>query len=145
MNSIIYQFLNEPRRIRQKLVEVDAKIEDLRTAMLPGAIRYDKDNVMVSPEDHMIDYVIRVEPLMRDRNKLLTEYRRADEEVRSVLSILPERKAEILRLKYYDGMSNGEIADRFGITKRRAMQLCDESYDQILSRVLTSPLKYAML
>lgn len=142
MNSIIYQFLNEPRRIRKKIEGVDAKIEDLRTTMLPGAIRYDKDNVMVSPEDHMIDYAIRLEPLTRERDRLLTEYQRAYQDVVSASACLSDKQKAMILMKHIEGMSNTEMAEAYGISRRNVIKLCNRAYDKILDKSLRTLLKY---
>ena len=142
MNSVLYQFLNEPDRLKRKLHAIDMQIEDLMTQMLPGAIRYDKDSVMSSPEDKMIRYAERLEPLEKRRAVIQAQYDVAYEEVSGALDKLSPKQAAIMRMKYIDRKSNGDIAAGFKVSRRRIRQICEESYDVLLNIALTSTLKY---
>ena len=144
MNSIIYQFLNEPRRLRRKLEEVNSKIEDLRATMLPGAIRYDKDSVMCSPEDNMVEYAIRFEPLAKERDMTMREYERAYAEIMDALEHLTYKQKTVILMKYLDGLSNTQISQKLGIDKRNVLRLCDRAYETLLDDMLTatSRIKY---
>ena len=147
MNSVIYQFLNEPRRLKNKILIIESEIEDLRTAMLPGAIRYDKDSVMCSPEDKMIEYAIRLELLAAKRDKLMAEYEVAYAEFMVAMSILTDKQGKVLSLKYLDGKSNAQISKELGVDKRNVLRRCDRAYELILNEILTatSRIKYNVL
>ena len=145
MNSVLYQFLNEQNRLKNRLQEIDLEIEDLRSAMLPGAIRYDKDNVMVTPEDHMIEYAAKIEPLAKKRAVIQREYDIAYHEVSKALDHLVPKQAIVMRMKYFDRKSNGDIAECLNVSRRRIMQICNASYEILLNIALTSPLKYDIL
>lgn len=145
MNSVLYQFLNEPNRLKNRLQEIDLEIEDLRSAMLPGAIRYDKDNVMVTPEDHMIEYAAKIEPLAKKQAVIQREYDIAYHEVSKALDHLAPKQAIVMRMKYFDRKSNGDIAECFNVSRRRVRQICEESYEILLNIALTSTLKYDIL
>ena len=145
MNTILYQFLNEPHRLKCKLIEIDNQIEELRVSMLPGAVRYDKDSVMSSPDDPMIKYAERIEPLANRRKMIEQEYRIAFTEVSGALDKLSPKQAIVMRLKYIDRKSNSDIAGAYGVSRRRVSQICEESYEILLNIALTSTLKYDIL
>lgn len=139
MNSIIYQFLNEPRRIRGELVNVEREIEDLRATMLPGGIRYDKDNVMSSPDDPMVRYAERLDPLLRMRDRLRKEYAVACKEFDDATGCLTDKQRTVIRMKYLDGMSNTDIGDALRIDRRNVLRMCERAYELLLNRLLTAP------
>lgn len=145
MNTVLYQFLNEPHRLKCKLIEIDNQIEELRASMLPGAIRYDKDSVMSSPDDPMIKYAERMEPLTKRRALIEREYKIAYREVSRALDMLAPKRAVVMRLKYIDRKSNSDIAGAYGVSRRRVRQICEESYEILLDIALTSTLKYDIL
>lgn len=138
MNSMICQFLNEPMRIRMELVGVEREIEDLRATMLPGGIRYDKDSVMSSPDDPMIRYAERSEPLFRKRDRLYREYAIACAEFEDAVGCLTDKQKVVIRMKYIHGVSNTDISEKLGIDRRNVLRMCDRAYELLLNRLLTA-------
>lgn len=62
------------------------------------------------------------------------------EEVVSVLpalSTLPERKQEVLRLRYYEGLSQREIGERIGVSQVHVSRLLAQSLDEVRTMVTT--------
>lgn len=145
MNTVLYQFLNEPHRLKCKLMEIDQRVEELRESMLPRAICYDKDSVMSSPDDKMIKHIQRIEPLAKRRKLIEGEYEKAYREVSRALDKLTPKQAIVMRLKYIDRKSNSDIAGAYGVSRRRVRQICEESYEILLDIALTSTLKYDIL
>lgn len=145
MNSVLYQFLNEPYERKREWMRAEQKIEDLRASMLPGAVQYDKDNVMVSADDGLVRYVEKLEPLERKAAELFTVYCRSRTQVEEALEALTKKQQKVMRMKYFGRLSNKRIAEVLGVSRREVMKLCDRAYDGLLLKVLCSPLKHDIL
>ena len=145
MNSVLYQFLNEPYNLKVKWMEAENRVEELRASMLPCAMRYDKDRVMASPDDPMIKYAERLEPLERKAMDLFTEYCRSRTQVEEALKVLTHKQRKVMQMKYFSRLSNRSVADALGISSREVMKLCERAYDSLLIEVLRSPLKYVIV
>ena len=74
MKESVYKALTKPKRIRAQIRKAEAEMEGLKLSMLPGAIRYDKDKVQLSPEDPMAKYVVRLDELERKIASLQMDY-----------------------------------------------------------------------
>ena len=51
--------------------------------------------------------------------------------VLDLLDRLPEREREIVRLRFYEGMSQAEIADEMGISQMHVSRLLRQSFEQM--------------
>lgn len=69
------EYLNQLRRLKQKQRRVDEEIQTLDAALSSaGAIRYDKLNVQVSPENRMEAGIVRLSELRQKLVDLKIEY-----------------------------------------------------------------------
>ena len=69
------EYLNQLRRLKQKQRRVDEEIQTLDAALSSaGAIRYDKLNVQVSPENRMEAGIVRLSELRQKLVELKIEY-----------------------------------------------------------------------
>jgi RNA polymerase sigma-B factor len=62
-----------------------------------------------------------------------TGFAKTDDErvVEMLLEKLPEREREIVRLRFYDDLSQAEIAERCGISQMHVSRLLRRSFDQM--------------
>lgn len=118
LKSEIYDKLNGPGRVRIKLVIKKAQIEDLHLMMLPGGIRYDKDQVQTSPSDPMLRFVEKLSDLEEEMRKLEHAYTKYYEEVESMAGELSDDKMqEVIILHYLAGKKVKDIAELMGYTE----------------------------
>ena len=67
-------YLKRYKRARHKIDVLQTEIDNLLLMALPGGIDYSKDKIQTSPSnDQMINYVIKVEELTEQINKLKEE------------------------------------------------------------------------
>lgn len=92
------------REIRGELMRLEQREAYARLSMLPGAIRYDKDHVMSSPEDPMGKFAERISDLeerTRKRYDKLLNYNILAEQI---LYEMPTAKYRMLiELRYIEG------------------------------------------
>lgn len=60
-----YVFLGQVRGCDNKIRRLERTIESLRSTLLPGAIRYDKDRVDTSPQDNMTEIYAKIDEYER--------------------------------------------------------------------------------
>lgn len=101
--------------IKREIVLLEEQEDRLRQSMLPGAIRYDKDNVISSPQDPMSKYAERIsdtEERIRKRLDILQKY---ESLAQTILDKMPTSKYRmLLSLKYIEEQSWKYIADYMG-------------------------------
>lgn len=110
-NENVYKLLTKPRRIKAKLKRVNSEIEALTLAFaLPKGLTYDKDPVQTSPDDAMAKYMVEKDRLARIREKLLTEYSEAQEDISRRLNGVNEVGALIISYRFLEERPFNEIA-----------------------------------
>lgn len=104
--ALLYQVRDEQREIniiRNLMWQAEMDI-------LPSGIRYDKDSVQSSPEDHMLETVTRY-------SKDMDKYRRQLE--RHLRSIAPKRSRAIAMIAKLDDSMQRQVLELFFLDSRR--------------------------
>ena len=139
------QLFRNIREIKLEIMRLEQREAYIRSSMLPGAIRYDKDNVISSPEDPMGRYMERLSDLeerTRDRLNRLLDCNLAAEKI---LANMPTAKYRLLLdLRYIEGglrhrNSWSEVAmimnydERYlrGELRQEAIREAQEVYDRL--------------
>lgn len=113
--ALLYDVRNEQREINIiKTLMWQAEMD-----ILPSGIRYDKDSVQSSPEDHMLETVTRY-------SKDMDKYRKQLE--RHLRSIAPKRSRAIAMISKLDDSMQRQVLELFFLDSRRlTMQQVAES------------------
>jgi RNA polymerase sigma factor (sigma-70 family) len=78
--------------------------------MLPGAIRYDKENVQSSPTDPMLVFAEKMDELVNDVKQLELQYMQQYEKVEIMADGLDDAHRDVLKLRYLAEYKPPEIA-----------------------------------
>ena len=104
--ALLYDVRNEQREINIiKTLMWQAEMD-----ILPSGIRYDKDSVQSSPEDHMLETVTRY-------SKDMDKYRRQLEH--HLRSIAPKRSRAIAMISKLDDSMQRQVLELFFLDSRR--------------------------
>ena len=134
----VQSYLNNIREERITINALADRVEELRAAMLPSAIRYDKINVMTSPDaDPMLDALEEIHALEQDIRlrlvRLIPEYNKA----RDAIAELPDlNQRKVLHLYYLDSrvLSMQSIAIMLGYTERNIYEIRRNALQNIVFR-----------
>lgn len=104
--ALLYDVRNEQREINI----IKTLMWQVEMDILPSGIRYDKDSVQSSPEDHMLETVTRY-------SKDMAKYRRQLE--RHLSSIAPKRSRAIALISRLDDPVQRQVLELFFLDSRR--------------------------
>ncbi|HCY74655.1 MAG TPA: RNA polymerase subunit sigma [Ignavibacteriales bacterium] len=127
-SNLKQEFEREPsaEEIAQAL-EMD--VDEISSAMLNSGKQVSVDAPFSSGEENSLLDVIQNEELPSPDNELISESLKA--EVKSILAILPEREAEVIKLYFgLDGenpLTLEEIGDKFNLTRERVRQIKEKA------------------
>ena len=117
-----YRFLMRVRELDSQIMREELTIAEIKSSLLPGAIRYDKDKVMTSPEDRLPEVFARIDE--RERKVAEMRERKAEviEEIDEALKRMAEEiegdkgrvQVDILYLFYVKRNSLKDTADQVG-------------------------------
>lgn len=113
--ALLYQVRNEQKEINI----IRSLMWQAEMDLLPSGIRYDKDSVQSSPEDHMLETVSRY-------SKDMAKYRRQLE--RHLRTIAPKRSRAIALISRLDDPVQRQVLELFFLDARRLtmQQVADE-------------------
>ena len=106
----VHDILTAPRRTKRRIAVTKAQMERLRVMMLPGAIRYDKENVQSSPTDPMLVFAEKMDELVNDVKQLELQYMQQYEKVEIMADGLDDAHRDVLKLRYLAEYKPPEIA-----------------------------------
>ena len=122
--SNAYEYLGTVRQLNRKIARLDEQILELRYSLLPGAIRYDKDRVSVSPKDTLSETFGRIDNMERERKSLMVERTGIVFMLYKDICRLPAGKERAFLLKYYIQCEEMEkIAGDLNVTVRHCFRL----------------------
>lgn len=118
MTEELYDILTRPKRLREDIGELDAKIDACLTGLLPGGIRYDLPKVQSSPREKFPEVMAKVDELMDTREDKAEKLFKSIEEISTLANAIDDntQKAVII-MRYIGGMTLNEIGDKLGYTK----------------------------
>lgn len=106
---------NLPIEIENKILEIEvmrARAEGL------GAIRYDKDRVQTSPQNNMLDAIIRltefIEGLEEDHKNLVEERMKADE----LMEYIDDEQRDVIEMYFFQRKSFYQISRIMNYSER---------------------------
>ena len=108
------EYLSQLATLKRRIGFVEDRIRELESdAMSPKAIRYDKINVQQTASgDAFANYAAKAEEERSRLYKLKGEYIEKRNEIRKKISkVTPFLYADVLYMRYVDGMKLREIAD----------------------------------
>lgn len=113
--ALLYSVRNEQREINI----IRTLMWQAEMDLLPSGIRYDRDSVQSSPEDHMLETVSRY-------SKDMAKYRRQLE--RHLRTIAPKRSRAIALISRLDDPAQRQVLELFFLDARRLtmQQVADE-------------------
>lgn len=117
----VYEWLNRPTKLTY---DIRAKVriaEELRSCLLPSAIRYDKDKVVTSygtNGDPMAEITARVEVIEKEIEKLQWQKATAIIELEDAFAKLDNREHEVMSRYYIARKSVSAIAREMNYHKR---------------------------
>lgn len=124
MKGEVYEFLTMPKKTKLQIRSKQMQLEDLRLQMLPGAIRYDKDNVQSSPGDPMLKFIVRVDELERDIEGLKQRYVDEQKLISEAIEMLEDEREQVVLIgRYVSGDSYDEIAAELFLSVDRVFQI----------------------
>lgn len=118
MTEELYDILTRPKRLREDIGALDAKIDACLAGLLPGSIRYDLPKVQTSPREKFPEVMAKVDELMDTREDKAKKLFKSIEEISTLANAIDDntQKAVII-MHYVGGMTLNEIGDKLGYTK----------------------------
>lgn len=124
MTTEVHDFLTGPWKTERKIRELESRVKGLESAMLPGAVSYDKDKVQAPYIDAMARFAEKVDGLLDDILALKARYLREVSAVSDSISRLddPDERT-VLSMRYLQRKRYEDIADGmfYGLTKVYAL------------------------
>lgn len=118
--SEVYDFLAGPHQKRLEITRKENIIAELRSCLLPGAIRYDKDKVQSSPRDQLSETMAKIDELERQVEALKAERSALIIEVNNVIEKLEnDIEKAVLTEWYINRTKPPRIASNIGYSERR--------------------------
>ena len=132
-----HDYMMEPRRIELRIRRVCMRIEELEGALLPKAIRYDRDKVQTSPEDQLSRVVARILELEKQRDQLCRERALLLLEMQDLVDRLEnELERTVLEAYYLSRMRMADIADMIPCSIQHVYRLRKRGLQHIMEEVL---------
>lgn len=123
----VHDILTAPRRTKRRIAVTKAQMERLRVMMLPGAIRYDKENVQSSPTDPMLVFAEKMDDLTNDVKQLELQYMQQYEKVELMANGLDDAHRDVLKLRYLAEYKPPEIAVELNYSESTVYKLKREA------------------
>ena len=118
------RYLAQLRNASKELTELILRIDYLRyKASGAGAIRYDKDHVMTSPEDMVCESIAEAVYLENKLSVRHKELKAMKEHTEQVISLWSDNNARFIDIYYLNHGSMTEAADRIGCTSRNVYNI----------------------
>ena len=131
-------FLGQVRGCENRIKILKWNIESLRSSLLPGAIRYDKDRVVSSPQDSVEELFDRILAYEKELDSEMKKQATAVLIVDNALQKMEDTKEKAVLADYYIGqISIPQIAHKLKITVRHCYRLRDNGVS-MFSEVMTN-------
>lgn len=137
----VYEWLNRPTKLTY---DIKAKIriaEELRSCLLPSAIRYDKDKIMTSygtNADPMAEITARVDALEKEILQLQWQKATAILELEDVFRKLDNKEYEVMSRYYIARKSMPAIAREMNYNRRWVYEIRRRGIDNIKEKLNTA-------
>lgn len=126
-----YRFLMRVRELDSQIMREELTIAEIKSSLLPGAIRYDKDKVMTSPEDRLPEVFARIDERERKVAEMRERKAAVIEEIDEALKRMAEEvegdkgrvQVDILYLYYVKRESLKDTAEQVGYSIQYCVKL----------------------
>lgn len=116
----VYDFLMGPYHKRLEIQRKESLIAELRSCLLPGAIRYDADKVQSSPSDQLSEVMAKIDEMERQVETLKVERSALIVEVNNMIEKLENGiERSVLTEWYINRTKPSRIASKIGYSERR--------------------------
>lgn len=88
----VYEFLKRPKKLNNEIKRLEMIRAEIYSCLYPGAIRYDKDRVITTPQNVLEEKYAEVDEMDRKIDALRMERIEAITIISSVIECLPENK-----------------------------------------------------
>lgn len=131
----IERYLGRVRNLTRKECRLREQINTLRISLLPSCITYDKDKVMTSPADKMLETYSQIDKLERDLHSLLTDIFETRVDILSLLWVLPAKEKAVLRMFYINNKTIQDIAEYLNVTRRHVFRLKNNGINMLAKEI----------
>lgn len=136
MNKQAYQFLNSARILHWEWLRLKAKHDELETCLLPGAIRYDRDKVQISPEDSMSKIISEINELELEMARIQKKKSQQIEKIYKEISRLSsDEQRTALTMRYINRISVTDIAEAMGYAEPTIYKLMNQGGEIIAKSI----------
>lgn len=131
------EYLMQLKHLRLAMQKVEEQISEIRNTMTQlSAIRYDKEHVQQTPDDIMLNCIVRIEAAEEKYVNLLEQYNeRYTIMLQQIEGMENELQKNILLLRYMYGLPLHIVADKLGYSfdwirhvHQRALRTFQEKY-----------------
>lgn len=116
-----YDYLMRIRKTEYAIKRKQLRCEELRSCLLPGAIRYDLDKAQTSPRDKIPEIMAKVDELEHQIEVLMQEKAMLIIEIGEAIEQLPDDNEKTVLTEFYIGrVSMEKVAALINYSPRRA-------------------------
>lgn len=133
ISAELYDILSKPRRLKYQICAINSQIANLEDCLLPGGIRYDKENVQSSPTDRMPQVMAEIGDLSDKQEILSKEFVRANERIKILCEkYLTDELEKTVIVMHYVGLQTFEqIGASISYTKGGVWYIYDRAIDHL--------------
>lgn len=135
MNRQAYEFLNSVRVLHWQWLRLKAKHDELESCLLPGAVRYDKENVQTSPEDQLSKIISEINELEQRMNELqLCKAKRIEEIDRALKDLSSDEERTALTMRFINRTPVTIIAEQMGYAEPTIYKFMNQGAEHIIQK-----------
>lgn len=128
-----YIFFGQVRLHENKIKRLTNTINELKSCLYPGGIRYDLDKVNTSPKDKMSEIYARIDELEREIEQEYEFKAQAVLKIDNTLKTIPEGDGKTILAEYYIARkSMPKIASEMGYSMRHCFRLRSQTIKQLV-------------
>lgn len=133
ISSELYEILSKPRRLKYQICSINSQIANLEDCLLPGAVRYDKDNVQTSPTDRMPQVMAEIGDLSDRQKKLAEELLRANKHIKAICEehLTDELERTVVIMHHVGLQTFDQIGISITYTKSGVWYIYDRAIDHL--------------
>ena len=136
MNKQAYEFLNSARVLHWQWLRLKAKHDELKSCLLPAAIRYDKDKVQTSPDDQMSKIIAELQVLeSKMAGVQQAKALRIEEIDKAINNLKSDEERTALTMRFINRIPVSEIALAMGYAEPTIYKFMNQGGEQILKSI----------
>lgn len=132
MTEELYDILTRPKRLREDIGVLDAKIDACLTGLLPGGIRYDLPKVQSSPREKFSEIMAKVDELINAREDKAEKLFNSVSEINTLANRLESNTERAVIIMHYIGdLSLYKIGNKLGYSKSGVHHIWQRGIDEL--------------